>query len=149
MTLTAEAALSEVAARVLEDCAFLFVETTGGAGAHPGAPGASRALAASIAIGAREPRTLKIVATRPLLVEAAANMLGTECDDPEAYGSAEQALSELLNIVAGSFVARFYGTELECPLGIPQRAEADGPGEGSVVVTLAAEAGNFLRLELA
>lgn len=146
MTVTAEVALSEVAARVLEDCAFLFVDAVE---ADTAPPSAGRAIAASIAIGAREPRTLKIVATRPLLVEAAANMLGTEGDDPEAYGSAEQALSELLNIVAGSFVARFYGTEQECPLGIPQRVEAVPPGEGNVVVTLVADAGNYLRLELA
>ena len=136
--------LAEVACRVLEDCAFLFLEPADAANDAD----VGDAIASSIAIHAEQPQVLKLVASRPLLVEAAANMLGTEVDDPEASGGAEQAIGELLNVVAGSLVARLFGTAVEVGLGIPQRASPHSSGDDAVVLTLRADTGDFLRLEL-
>lgn len=136
-------ALAEVTCRVLEDCAFLFLES----GAVEDCDVAD-ALACSIAIDADGPHALKLVASRRLLVEAAANMLGTEADDPKAFRSAEQAISELLNVLAGSVVARLYGTSREHGLGLPQRADPRATPDDAVVIMLRADTGDFLRLEL-
>jgi hypothetical protein len=138
--------LAEVAAGTLEACAFLFMERS--SSVELSVEAASDAVAASISIGADTPVTLKMTASRPLLVEIAANMLGTETDDPEASAGAEAAIAEVLNIIAGSFVARAYGTEKECRVGIPERtAPMPAPSDG-VTVMLLADAGGFLRLEL-
>jgi hypothetical protein len=137
------ALLAEVASRVLEDTAFLFLDSIE---EEPCSVGG--ALAATIAFTADQPQTLKLVASRPLLVEAAANMLGTEVDDPEAFCSAEQAVLELLNVVAGSLVARLYGTDRECALGIPEPAPPQPAAGDAVVVMFRADTGHFLRLEL-
>jgi len=137
--------LADVAVRVFEDCAFLFVDVVDTAAAPVSAEASFSAI---IDIDGREKRELVLTAARPLLVEAAANMLGTDADDPEAAGSAEQAIGELLNVVAGSFVARWYGTACECGVGIPKRIPFAAPAPGAVLVTFVAGAGDVLRLEL-
>ena len=136
--------LAEVACRVLEDCAFLFLESADAADDAD----VGNAIASSIAISAEQAHVLKLVASRPLLVEAAANMLGTESDDPEASGAAEQVIGELLNVVAGSLVARLFGTAAEVGLGIPQRVDPHPTGDDAVILMLRADSGDFLRLEL-
>lgn len=136
--------LADVASRVFEDCAFLSLDP-----AETVAFDTHDALASTITITADQQHVLKLVASRPLLVEAAANMLGVESDDAEAFRSAEQAISELLNVVAGSLAARLYGTLRECALGLPQRADPQAPaGDEGVVVMMRTDGDAFLRLEL-
>lgn len=136
--------LAEVTCRVLEDCAFLFLEKAEEAEDAD----VENAIPSSIVINAEQPHVLKLVASRPLLLEAAANMLGTEADDPEVAGGAEQVIGELLNVVAGSLVARLFGTAAEVGLGIPQRVDPHSVGGDAVVLVLRADSGDFLRLEL-
>jgi chemotaxis protein CheY-P-specific phosphatase CheC len=116
-------ALGAVAARVLEDAAFLFVEAAGDDG---GASGPR--VVAAMDFGGPAPGQLHLAVPPDLAAELAANLLGVEPDDPEAADRGEAAVGELLNMIGGVLTAETFGTDVVCPLGIPVVRVTD-PGE--------------------
>jgi chemotaxis protein CheY-P-specific phosphatase CheC len=114
--------LSAVAARVLEDAAFLFVEA-GDAEAAIDGP----AVVAAMDFGGPAAGRLHLQVPPDLAAELAANLLGVDAGDPESEGRGEAAVGELLNMIGGLFTAEAFGTGVVCPLGIPEVRTVEGP----------------------
>lgn len=106
--------LADVLGRVLEEAAFVFAEPAD----EPEAWGGP-VLSASLAFEAVQGGTLRLVATPSGAAELAANMLGIEPSDPEAAAQGLAAIAELLNVVGGAFVTRWFGTAVPSQLGLP------------------------------
>ncbi|RJO64827.1 MAG: hypothetical protein C4523_17485 [Myxococcales bacterium] len=108
-------ALGEIGGRILEDAAFVFTEPTDEPPAFEEAvlEGRLRFVAPS------GEGTLLIAAGRSLAQEIAANLLGVDAGDPETDGQDRGALGEMLNIIAGAFMADRFGHNVLCMLGIP------------------------------
>ena len=62
---------------------------------------------------------LEVSASRELTLAITADMLGVDLQDPDVGKLADGALAELTNVVAGALVAKLFGTECLCELGIP------------------------------
>ena len=112
-------ALSEVAAQVLEDVAFVFTERATAPFAWSGA-----AIEATLSFSGPERGALFVRTSPGLGARFAANMLGTEVDDPEVVERAGDALGEMLNVIAGVLVARVFGASTLVHLGVPRVAVA-------------------------
>ncbi len=120
-TLTA-GPLGEVTRAVLGNAAFLFCdEVPAGAAAHTG-----RLAEASITFDAPRPGRLTLRVPWSVAVEAAANLLGAERDDPEVEESALAAVGELLNMISGSALAQWFGAGARWSLDIPSTRARDG-----------------------
>jgi hypothetical protein len=138
--------LSEVLGQVLEDAAFVFVEPAD----EPEAWGPP-VLAASLAFESVQGGTLRITAAPAAGVELAANMLGVDPADPEAAEHGLAALAEILNVVGGAFVTRYFGTAVPSQLGLPVPEVLQGeprPTHRTCAATVRLESGAPLRLEL-
>lgn len=114
--------LSRVLKETAEQAAFLFLEE-----GTPAANGDVETLHAVIALSRAE-GVEKLVLRMPktTALEVAANMLGSDADDPEVVSSCQSAVGELLNIIAGVFIVARFGKGAHCDIGIP----AIGPGRG-------------------
>jgi hypothetical protein len=109
------APLGEVARSVLGDAAFLFCDDV-----PPGTgPLEGRLAEASISFQAPTSGHLTLRLPWPVALEAAANLLGTENDDPEAEASALAAVGELLNMISGSALSAWFGANTAWSLGVP------------------------------
>ena len=116
------AALGGVTRSVLETAAFLFCDDVpAGMESQQG-----EVIEASIAFQAAT--SGRIVLRLPFKVglEAAANLLGIEADDPEAADSARAAVAELLNMISGSALKAWFGGEARWSLGVPATVELTG-----------------------
>jgi len=125
--------LQQVASQVLEECAFLCTESSSEPAAWP-----EQVARASLEFCGPRAGRLELYATRELAMAVAADMLGIEPDDPEAAHLADGALAELTNVIGGLLVAKLFGTDHLCELGIPM-VEHDAPGvrpRGSCSLTL-------------
>jgi CheY-specific phosphatase CheX len=137
--------LSEVAAQVLEDVAFVFTEP-----AQAASPWSGGAIEATLAFSGPEQGALFVRASPGLAALFAANMLGIEIDDPEVTERAKDAVGEMLNVVAGSLVARVFGTSALVHLGVPQvRASTEpDPTLSPFSVALMTDEGERLELQI-
>jgi hypothetical protein len=77
-------------------------------------------------------------------------MLGTEIDDPEAEENGRAAVSEILNVIGGAFVTRYFGTKVPSQLGLPQALLSSKPamGKRSAAALVRSESGDPVLLEL-
>ena len=76
-------------------------------------------------IGYRGPTSgnLQFRCTRAFTKLLAANLLGTDPDDPDTEQNASDAVKEFMNIVCGQFVTAAHGTEEAFSLTIPEIVE--------------------------
>lgn len=105
--------LMEVAGRTLEDTAFVLVDLAEGE-RFTGA-----VVRATLAFSGTARGALLVASSNPFAVAMAANLMGLELNDPEVVDKGEEALGELVNIIAGALTERLFGTDQLCQLGIP------------------------------
>jgi hypothetical protein len=137
--------LTEILGSVLQDSAFMFVEP-----AEEPAGWADQVFAATLAFESVRGGTLRLTMAVPVGVELAANMLGTDATDPEAEANGRAAVSEILNVIGGAFVTRYFGTKVPSQLGLPQALLASAPATGrrTCAALVRSEAGDPVLLEL-
>jgi hypothetical protein len=137
--------LTDILGTVLQDSAFMFVEP-----AEEAVVWGPQVFTATLAFESVRGGTLRLNMDMGVGVELAANMLGTEATDPEAVENGRAAVSEILNVIGGSFVTRFFGTKVPSQLGLPQAQLATQPITGPHCCTAAviAENGEPVVLEL-
>jgi hypothetical protein len=137
--------LADVLGTVLQDSAFIFAEPVEEA-PEWGAPVYSAELAFESVRGG----VLRLTTPPRGAVEVAANMLGIDPTDPEAEAQSRSALAEVLNVVGGAFVTRFFGTKVPSQLGLPHTEvlEALPARRHTCVATLLLESGDPVMLEL-
>jgi CheY-specific phosphatase CheX len=114
--------LGEVTKLVLGTAAFLFCDDV------PPGTGPVEGRLAEAVIGFTGPRDGRITLRMPweVALEAAANLLGVEKDDPDAQESALAAVGELLNMISGSVLKEWFGAGAEWALGVPATSERAG-----------------------
>ncbi|MER2559642.1 MAG: chemotaxis protein CheX [Myxococcaceae bacterium] len=115
------AQLAEVTRSVLGDAAFLFCDDADDAGRLDG-----RFAEATIEFDAPSPGRLALRLPWPLAVEAAANLLGCEREDPDADANALAAVGELLNMISGPALEAWFGASAKWALGVPATRGYDG-----------------------
>ncbi|MBL8940932.1 MAG: hypothetical protein JNM69_40690 [Archangium sp.] len=115
------AVLADVTRSVLGDAAFLFCDDAEDAGRLAG-----RFAEATIAFEAPSPGQLSLRLPWPLAVEAAANLLGCERDDPDAGENALPAVAELLNMISGPALEAWFGASARWSLGVPSTRAYEG-----------------------
>jgi hypothetical protein len=137
--------LEEVLGQVLQDAAFVFAEPA----EEPEAWG-SPLYAVKLAFESVRGGELRLTAGRGAAVEIAANMLGLDASDPEAAEQGRAALGELLNVIGGAFVTRFFGTKVPSQLGLPIVDEVGAPvaGPRTCAAAVRTETGEPVLLEL-
>jgi hypothetical protein len=137
--------LVDILGQVLQDAAFMFVEP-----AQEPVGWDARVYAATIAFESVRGGLLRLTAALPAGVELAANMLGTDATDPEAEENGRAAVSEILNVIGGAFLTRYFGTKVPSQLGLPQAALASEPATGprTCAAVVRSEEGHPVMLEL-
>lgn len=115
------AVLAAVTRSVLGDAAFLFCDD-----AEDAARLSGKFAEATIAFDAPNPGRLSLRLPWPLAVEAAANLLGCEHDDPDADENAQAAVGELLNMISGPALEAWFGAAAKWSLGVPATRAYDG-----------------------
>jgi hypothetical protein len=137
--------LTDILGSVLQDSAFMFVEP-----AEEPVEWDEKVFAATLAFESVRGGTLRLTMAVPVGVELAANMLGTDASDPEAEENGRAAVSEILNVIGGAFVTRYFGTKVPSQLGLPQAMLAGQPATGrrTCAAVVRSEAGDPVLLEL-
>ena len=137
--------LTEILGSVLQDSAFMFVEPTD----EPPEWG-ERVFTATLAFESVKGGTLRLTMAWPVGVELAANMLGTDVSDPEAEENGRAAVSEILNVIGGAWVTRYFGTKVPSQLGLPKALLASKPATGpcTCAALVRSETGDPVLLEL-
>jgi hypothetical protein len=137
--------LAEVLGSVLQDSAFIFAEPV-----DDPEPWALPVFAAELAFDSVRGGVLRLVTTPRGSIEIAANMLGVDASEAEAEEQARSALAEVLNVVGGAFVTRFFGTKVPSQLGLPNtEILTAAPAKHRTCVTvLRLESGDPVMLEL-
>ncbi len=105
--------LTDILGSVLQESAFIFAEPDDEPPAWEG-----EVLTARIAFESTRGGTLRILTTPAGAAEIAANMLGIDPGE-EALQNARPAFSELLNVLGGAFLTRYFGTAVPSQLGLP------------------------------
>ncbi|MDP1829169.1 MAG: chemotaxis protein CheX [Archangium sp.] len=114
--------LAEVTRSVLGDAAFLFCDEV-----PADAPLLEGRLAeATLFFEAPCSGHLTLRLPWSVALDAAANLLGTDRDDPEAEAGALAAAGELLNIITGSALQRWFGSSAVWSIGVPSTCERVG-----------------------
>ncbi len=113
-TLKAEP-LAAVARSVLADAAFLFCDDV----PDDLGPSEGQLAEATITFDAPTPGRITLRLPWHVALEAAANLLGSDQDDPEVEESALAAVGELLNMISGSALKAWFGAETVWSLGMP------------------------------
>jgi hypothetical protein len=109
--------LAQVASAVFEEVAFVFTEPT----ERPPRPDEE---CVRISLTFSGPRTgrLSLTAPRAFGVQVAATIAGDDvAESPEALTHGDDALRELLNIIAGRLLGEWDGTNAIYEIGIPER----------------------------
>jgi hypothetical protein len=137
--------LTDILGNVLQESAFMFVEPD-----QEPVEWGDKVFAATLAFESVRGGTLRLTMAVPAGVELAANMLGTDATDPEAEENGRAAVSEILNVIGGAFVTRFFGTKVPSQLGLPQAMLASSPATGrrTCAAVVRSEAGDPVLLEL-
>jgi hypothetical protein len=105
--------LTDILGQVLQESAFIFAEPDEQPEAWPGP-----VLVARIAFESTRGGGLRLLASQPAAAEIAANMLGIDPGE-EADANGRAAVSELLNVLGGAFLTRYFGTAVPSQLGLP------------------------------
>jgi hypothetical protein len=139
------ALLEEVLGQVLQEAAFVFAEPADEPEGWP-----PPVLTAEIAFESVRGGLLRLTVPPRGAVELAANMLGLEASDPEAEENGRAAVAEILNVIGGAFVTRYFGTQVPTQLGLPSTALVDAPPRAprTCAATLQLESGDPVVLEL-
>ena len=139
------ALLEEVLGQVLQEAAFVFAEPADEPEGWP-----PPVLTAEIAFESVRGGLLRLTVPPRGAVEIAANMLGLEASDPEAEENGRAAVAEILNVIGGAFVTRYFGTQVPTQLGLPSTALVDAPPRAgrTCAATLQLESGDPVVLEL-
>jgi hypothetical protein len=106
--------LEDVARRILEEAAFLFSDDATDSLCFEGP-----VIEALLEFLGPAQGTLHLRLAENLACEAAANLLGTEPDDPEAQAGASLAVGELLNMIGGHLMIAWLGATAQTSLGTP------------------------------
>jgi hypothetical protein len=136
--------LTDILGQVLQESAFIFAEPDDEPEDWP-AP----VLIARIAFESTRGGALRLVTNLRAAAEIAANMLGIDLG-PEAEEQGRPAVSELLNVLGGAFLVRYFGTAVPSQLGLPstQIVDAVPAANRSCVATVRLESGEPLVMEL-
>lgn len=137
--------LADVLGSVLQDSAFIFAEPV-----EEPEPWVFPVYAAELAFDSVRGGILRLVTTPRGSIEIAANMLGLDAGDAEAEEQARSALAEVLNVVGGAFVTRFFGTKVPSQLGLPNTVVLTAAPERAHTCStvLRLESGDPVMLEL-
>ncbi len=137
--------LTDILGTVFQETAFMFVEP-----AEPPVEWGAKVFTATLAFESVQGGVLRLTAAVPVGVELAANMLGCDASDPEAEENGRAAISEILNVIGGAFVTRYFGTKVPSQLGLPQALLASQPAAGkrTAAALVRAETGDPILLEL-
>lgn len=112
------ATLATIFSEILANLAFMFTDE------DPVDPPAGEVwLETTIAYSGPLAGSLRLWCTRDFSTRLAANLLGTDPDDPDTAQSARDAVKEFMNIVCGQFVTAAHGTEEVFSLTIPETVE--------------------------
>jgi CheY-specific phosphatase CheX len=136
--------LTDILGQVLQDCAFIFAE--------PDEEPESRSapvLLVRIAFESTRGGSLRLCTNLRAAAEIAANMLGVD-PGPEADAQGRAAVSELLNVLGGAFLVRYFGTAVPSQLGLPASEVLDAmpAGRRTCAATVRLESGEPVTLEL-
>jgi hypothetical protein len=137
--------LVDVLGSVLQDAAYVFAEP-----AEEPAAWSAPVVAAEIAFASLKGGTLRLTVAPAVASEIAANMLGLDASDAAACEHGRLAVAEVLNVIGGAFVTRYFGTAVPSQLGLPRAEVRDGPAGGrrTAVAAVLAECGAPVLLEL-
>ncbi|HET6439949.1 MAG TPA: chemotaxis protein CheX [Anaeromyxobacter sp.] len=137
--------LTDILGQVLQESAFIFAEPD-----QEPEQWSGTVLAARIAFESTRGGSLRLLTSPEGAAEIAANMLGIEQGE-EARESGRAALSELLNVLGGAFVTRYFGTAVPSQLGLPSTEVGPAPPPArarSCAAAVRLEGGELLVLEL-
>lgn len=137
--------LTDILGSVLQESAFIFAEPDDEPAAWEG-----QVLTARIAFESTRGGTLRILTTPEGAAEIAANMLGIEPGE-EARQNARPAFSELLNVLGGAFLTRYFGSAVPSQLGLPSTDQMEAPppeAHRTCVATVRLESGVPVVMEL-
>ncbi|HOY62308.1 MAG TPA: chemotaxis protein CheX [bacterium] len=115
--------LRQVAQRILEDAAFVFVD--GGAEDAIELLNGENALSATLEFDGEFSGSMSMSASYSLAKTMAANLLGADDLDPEAESKKTDAIGELLNMVCGNLLPEIAGTSPEFKIGAPRAVSFD------------------------
>ncbi len=113
--------LTDILGQVLQESAFIFAEPDDEPEAWEGT-----VLTARIAFQSTRNGSLRLVTTSAASAEIAANMLGIDPGE-EADANGRAAVSELLNVLGGAFLTRYFGTAVPSQLGLPATELVEAP----------------------
>jgi hypothetical protein len=137
--------LTDILGRVLQESAFIFAEPDDEPATWQGT-----VLTARIAFESTQNGNLRLLTTLPAAAEIAANMLGIDPGE-EADANGRAAVSELLNVLGGAFLTRYFGTAVPSQLGLPSSDLTEGrpaAGRRTSTATVSLESGEPVVLEL-
>lgn len=137
--------LTDLLGQVLQDAAFVLAEPD----EEPPRWGGT-VLLARIAFESTRGGTLRLLTNPQAASEIAANMLGIDQGE-EARASGRAAVSELLNVLGGAFLTRFFGAAVPSQLGLPDTEILPAPppeAHRTCAATLRLESGQPMVLEL-
>src|SRR5919198_1329767 len=133
--------LAGVLARTLEEAAFVFAEETDDAPPHEGP-----LLEARLRYTGAHEAELALVAPVRFAATLAANLLGEDEGGAAATGDDQDAVGELLNMIAGALVEELFGDAGAARLGIPS-VRSIAPAEQARALRAATAVGTLVDEE--
>jgi CheY-specific phosphatase CheX len=135
--------LHEAAAEVMEDAAFVFVEP-----AEEPIAWKSGALDTRITLSGEVEGWIQLRALPEFGLSLAVNLLG--CDDPKEEGIAPgDALAEMLNMVAGVTLEKWFGGGQNVRLSVPATRPSQPAQDAMVAVELMSDDGDPIEMSAA
>jgi hypothetical protein len=138
--------LTDILGQVLQESAFILAEPDEEPPRWNGS-----VLLAHIAFESTRGGTLRLLTNPRAASEIAANMLGIDEGEEEARSSGRAAVSELLNVLGGAFLTRYFGSAVPSQLGLPATEILPAPppaAHRTCAATVRLESGEPLVLEL-
>ncbi len=134
--------LAEAASSVFADMAFIDVaedQENGDEGAAKGESGAGETTCAAIDV--LSPLSCRIELRFPeSLRERIVDILFSESPEQEKKKNAEDSILEMLNVIAGTFLASYFGSGTEVQLALPRCLYLDEELPGTAVADLRLDA---------
>lgn len=107
-----------VMAEVLETMAFMFADPSEDANQPEEIPDAIKA--SMEFCGEEGFGSVSLTVPAQMCMELASNILGMDPDDPNSQNKAEDALKELLNVIAGRLATGIFGSKPVFTLSVPE-----------------------------
>jgi CheY-specific phosphatase CheX len=133
--------LAQSLAQALEEAAFVFAEPTE---EPPELQG--QVIEARLGYAGPHEGELALAADAGFAATLAANLLGEDEGGAEAAGDDQDAVGELLNMIAGALVVELFGADVPCRLGLPRVARLTA-AEHAATLGAAAAAASLLSEE--